>query len=140
MAQADAGHRETASETGHPEAVAAAMSVLEAHITALNARDPTALAATLHFPHYRLSGGRVQIWATPDSYLADFFARAGDGWDHSAWDFRHVVAASAEKVHVDLQFTRYRADNSVLGQFRALWVISRLDGRWAAQLRSSFAA
>jgi len=27
-----------------------------------------------------------------------------------------------------------------LGRFRSLWIIARLDGRWAAQARSSFAA
>jgi len=43
-------------------------------------------------------------------------------------------------VHLDVTFTRYRADGSALGQFRSLWVVARLGGRWAAQLRSSFAA
>ena len=38
------------------------MAVLDAHMAALNARDSEALCATLHFPHYRLSGGRLQVW------------------------------------------------------------------------------
>lgn len=134
------GHRQTASAADHPQAVEAAFAVLDAHMTALNARNAAALAATLHFPHHRLSGGRMQVWVTPDSYLADFHARAGTGWHRSAWDFRNAVAATPEKVHIDVQFTRYRANNSVLGQFRSLWVIARLDDRWGAQLRSSFAA
>lgn len=119
---------------------AEAMAVLDRHMAALNARDNTALAATLHFPHYRLSGGRLKTWANPDSYFADFLARAGDGWHHSAWTSRTPIAVSPDKVHLDVNFTRYRADNSELGSFRSLWIVSRLDGRWAAQLRSSFAA
>ncbi len=118
---------------------AAALAVLDAHMAALNARDEAGLNATLHFPHYRLSGGRMQVWREPGEYMADFRARAGGDWDHTAWDFRHVVAAGADKVHLDVQFTRYRADGSALGKFRSLWVVARLDGRWAAQLRSSFA-
>ena len=114
--------------------------MLDAHFAALNARDEAALAETLHFPHYRLSQGRVQIWETSDQYFANFLARAGDGWDHSAFDFRNVIAAGADKVHFDVQFSRYRADGSVMDQFRSLWVIAKLGGRWAAQLRSSFAA
>lgn len=120
--------------------VAAALAVLDRHMAALNARDAEALAATLHFPHYRLSQGRLQCWQTPATYHADFLARAGAGWARSAWDYRNLVAASADKVHLDVQFTRYRGDGSALGSFRSLWVIARLDGRWAAQLRSSFAA
>ncbi len=125
---------------GSKEAEGEALAVLDRHMAALNARDAAGLAATLHFPHYRLTQGRLQCWETPDSYLADFFARAGAGWDRSAWDFRNPVGSSAEKVHLDVQFTRYRADGSSLGSFRSLWVVALLEGRWAAQLRSSFAA
>ena len=121
-------------------AVAAAMAVLDEHIRALNARDEKALIATLHFPHYRLTGGRMKVWERPDNYLKDFYARAGDDWHHSAWDFKNVIAAEPDKVHLDVQFTRYRADNSAIGTFRSLWIVSKLNGRWAAQVRSSFAA
>ena len=128
------------SETHDEKAVAAAMSVLDAHMAGLNTRDEAKISASLHFPHHRLSQGRMQVWETPDQYFANFLARAGDGWDHSAWDFRNVVAAGPEKVHLDVQFTRYRADGSALGKFRSLWIVARLNGRWAAQTRSSFAA
>lgn len=126
--------------TGHEPAVAAALAVLDRHIEALNARDPAALAATLHFPHYRLSGGRMRVWEAPDTYFADFLARAGEGWNRSGWGARVPVAASDDKVHLDVTFTRFRADGSALGQFRSLWIVARLDRRWAAQMRSSFAA
>jgi hypothetical protein len=121
-------------------AIAAALAVLDRHMAALNANDAIALAQTLHFPHYRLAGVRMRVWEQPDSYWQDFRTRAGGEWHHSAWDFRNPIAASEDKVHFDLQFTRYRADGSVLGRYRSLWVITRIDGRWAAQLRSSFAA
>lgn len=121
------------------EAVVAAMAVLDAHLAGLNRRDEAAVVATLHFPHYRLAGGRLQVWDRGEGYLADFLARAGDGWARSEWDFRNVVAAGPEKVHLDVQFTRYREDGSPLGAYRSIWIVARLDGRWAAQLRSSFA-
>jgi hypothetical protein len=120
--------------------VDAAMEVLDRHFAALNSGDAAALADTLHFPHYRLAGVRMQVWESPETYLDDFHARAGAGWHHSTWDFRNVIAAGADKVHFDVQFTRYRADGSALGSYRSLWVVSCIDGRWAAQLRSSFAA
>ena len=124
----------------HPEAIAAAMSVLDRHMAALNSGDAAALAKTLHFPHFRLAGGRMQIWQSPDSYLQDFHARAGEGWHHSAWDFRNPISTSADKVHLDVQFTRFRAYGSILGRYRSIWVVSLIGQRWAAQLRSSFAA
>src|SRR5215207_4829346 len=119
--------------------IAASMAVLDRHVIALNAGDADGLADTLHFPHYRLAGTLMQVWQTPDTYLSDFHARAGEGWHHTQWDFRNVIAASPNKVHIDLQFTRFRADDSALGSFRSIWVITLIGGRWAAQLRSSFA-
>ncbi|MBU2531968.1 MAG: hypothetical protein KKB37_04475 [Alphaproteobacteria bacterium] len=123
----------------HNAAIAAARDIMAAHLKALNAGDEDALAATLHFPHYRLSGGVLKSWEEPGQYFADFKARAGDGWHHTVWDSIDVLAAEADKVHLDVRFARYRADGSVMGRFRSLWVIARLDGVWGAQLRSSFA-
>ena len=120
-------------------AIAAAKDVMAAHISALNDGDEAALAATLHFPQYRLSGGRMAVWQGPEDYFADFRARAGDGWHHSEWDSLDVMAAEPTKVHLDVRFTRYREDGSVLGRFRSLWVLSEIQGVWAAQLHSSFA-
>jgi hypothetical protein len=38
-----------------------------------------------------------------------------------------------------VQFTRYRADNSVIGRYRSLWIVTKRDGAWAVAARSSFA-
>lgn len=121
------------------DAVSHARAVMAAHIAALNTGDETALAATLHFPHYRLSEGRLKTWDGPAQYLADFHARAGDGWHHSKWDALDLIAAEPDKVHLDVRFTRYREDGTELGKFRSLWVIAEINGVWAAQLRSTFA-
>jgi len=85
-------------------------------MAALNGGDEPALLATLHFPHYRLAAGKMRVWDQPGAYLGDFLARACADWHHSGWDFRKVIAAGAAKVHLDVQFTRYRADNSVIGR------------------------
>ena len=120
-------------------AVQNAIAVVDAHMAGLNARDPDAIAATLHFPHYRLAGSAFKVWETPETYLDDFYARAGEGWGRSQWNQQSVITAAANKVHLDMEFTRFRTDGSELGTFRSIWVITKIDGRWAAQLRSSFA-
>jgi hypothetical protein len=128
------------TQTQPDEAAAgAALAVLDRFMAALNVGNEPALLATLHFPHYRLAGGRMRVWDQPGAYLGDFLARAGADWHHSEWDFRKVIAAGAAKVHLDVQFTRYRADNSVIGAFRSLWIVTQDDGRWAVAARSSFA-
>ena len=120
-------------------AVEASLAVLDRFMMALNSGDEPALLAALHFPHYRLAGDGIQVWDRPGSYLGDFRARAGAGWHYSQWDFRNVIAAGPAKVHLDVQFTRYRAANSVIGSFRSLWIVPKSGGCWAAAARSSFA-
>ena len=121
-------------------AVRAAQAVMMAHIDALNRRDDAAIAATLHFPHLRLSGTKLKVWDDKTSYLADFLTRAGDGWARSEFADIAVVRASQDKVHLDVEVRRFDADDRLLTRFRSLWVLTNEGGRWAAKMRSSFAA
>ncbi len=116
-----------------------ALKVLDNHILALNARDPNAIAATLHFPHFRLSGTGLKEWPTPQTYFDDFKSRAGGDWSHSEFRDIKIVDSSQTKVHVDLEVLRYDANNELIARFRSLWVLTYDHGRWAAKFRSSFA-
>ena len=121
-------------------AVTSAQAVMAAHIDALNRRDNAAIAATLHFPHLRLSGTKLKIWEDEASYLADFLARAGDGWHRSEFTDMKTLRASDNKVHLDVEVRRYDAQDRLIACFRSLWVMTSEGGRWAAKMRSSFAA
>ncbi len=114
--------------------------LMEAHINALNKRDAKAIAATLHFPHHRLSGTTWKTWQTAEHYFEDFLNRAGTHWKRSSFDNIKVVDSSANKVHLDVEVRRYDASDAVITSFRSLWVIIEIDGVWAAKVRSSFAS
>ena len=120
-------------------AIQAALDTMQAHVEALNARDPQAIARTLHFPHYRLAGTEVKIWETPDSYMDDFHRRAGDDWGHTEWGHLRPVQVSDTKVHLDVEVKRFDKAGEPLVNFISLWAITQVDGIWAAKLRSSFA-
>jgi hypothetical protein len=61
------------------------------------------------------------------------------GWDHSVWDHRRVIHSRLDKVHLDVQFTRYRKDGSVIGVYPAVYVVVSQSATWLIQARSSFA-
>jgi len=120
------------------------MSVLDAFMTAFNACDAPAEERTYHFPHYRLASGQMRVLnaagAETQAGMAATCKRFKEsGWHHSAWSRRKIVHLSANKAHVDTQFTRYRADGSVIGAFDSLYVLTKEDSRWGIKLRSSFA-
>ena len=121
-----------------------AMAVTTAFLDTFNAGDAAGHAATLAYPHVRLASGTVRIWQTLDEGVAAMetaipLLRERAGWHHSEWDHRLVIHTSNEKVHLDVQFTRYRADRSVIGVYPAVYVVVLVDGRWLIQCRSSFA-
>jgi hypothetical protein len=125
-------------------AVEGAMAVTDAFLATFNAGDARGHAETLAYPHVRLASGAVRIWQDVDEAvaamaLAMVAIRERAGWHHSEWDHRRVIHTGADKVHLDVQFTRYRDDASVIGVYPAVYVVVADAGRWRIQCRSSFA-
>jgi hypothetical protein len=128
----------------HDDAVTAAMATADEFLATFNARDPGGHAATLAYPHVRLASGQVRIWDTIDEATAAMttgipLLAERAGWDHSTWDHKLLIHAGEGKVHLDVQFTRYRGDGSVIGVYPAVYVIVEQEGRWLIQARSSYA-
>ncbi len=131
------------TENQWADSEAKAVQAVEAFMAALNAGDNQALFDTMHLPHMRISGDGVAIYATREdlekNYLKEFAARAGNSWHHTDLDSTQVTHSSENKVHVLIQFTRYDKDGGLLATHQSLWIMTRLDGHWGAQARSSFA-
>ena len=122
------------------QSVAHAVAVLDRFMAALNAQDEAGVNDAFNFPHVRFASGKVTTWAQRGNYTLETFRnRVEDGWARSAWDKRDVIHAGADKVHFDTQFSRYRADGSRIAAYRSIYIVTRIDGHWGIQARSSFA-
>jgi hypothetical protein len=122
------------------ESEAQVMRLLDEFMAAFNARDVKAWEATFNYPSVRLASGSVVVIEKEGFHAPDMFDRfLGQGWHHSAWDHRKVINGSEDKVHVDTRFTRYREDGSKIGVYDSIYVVTRQDGHWGVQARSSFA-
>jgi hypothetical protein len=120
----------------------AARDVLSRYLEALNAQDSAGMRESFHFPHYRFSAGRVEVFETAQDYGIEHFHNRSDtdGWSYTKWDYRTMIHGDEDKVHFDVQFTRYRVDDSVLGTYKSLWIVTKRDGNWGVLARSSYAA
>ena len=120
----------------------AAIAVMHDFLAAFNARDEVAWAQTLHFPHVRVAGGEVIVYANEAEFIAamdlDKFA-ASTSWNHSTWDEMNVVQASAGKVHITVRFSRFNSGGDKISSYRSLYVVENIGGRWGVRVRSSFA-
>jgi hypothetical protein len=122
------------------DALTAAMATLDDYMAALNRGDEAGVNAACNFPHVRLAGGKVVVWSNHGDYkLDDFIARAGDGWYRSTWDERTPIQVGPNKVHLKVKFSRWRKDGSLLGAFETIYIVTRQNGHWGIQARSSFA-
>lgn len=122
------------------DAEKAAMEAMDAFMKEFNARDADAWAATLNFPHVRLAQSDVRVWETAKDYAddMDFDRIAATGWHHSEWTERKIVQQSDTKVHIAVKFTRFNADNEVIGVYDSFYVVTQEDGHWGVKARSSF--
>jgi len=133
-------------DTGRPrnaESERQALALLDAYMATFNAHNWSANAATLNYPHVRISGSRVTIWDSAEAYAAANQHRIDrtfeQGWHRSAWDQREVVDGSDDKVHVLVRFTRYDQRGAALASYPSLWIVTLIDDHWGVQARSTFA-
>jgi hypothetical protein len=119
--------------------IAAAQGCLDAFMTAFNARDLLAFEKSFNFPHVRFASGKVTTIMPGDMKPSMFTTGSLAEWNHSDWQRRSVIHAGADKVHIDTHFARIRKDGSVLGGFDSIYIVTRQDGRWGIQGRSSYA-
>ena len=122
--------------------VAAAMKSLDEFMAAFNSRDMDAWAKTLNYPHVRIASGAVRVWETPEEYAGrDVFSilTSQYGWDHSVWDKREAVQSGKDKVHFATTFSRFDKDGKKIATFDSLYIVTKRDGHWGTQARSSFA-
>ena len=130
------------SETEEDAAIASARAVMDEFLRAFNARDESAWADTLVFPHVRVASGGVVVSADKEAFMAavdmDEFARTFN-WGHSEWDAIEVVQSGPEKVHFKVRFSRFDPAGTRNATFDSLYIVQRVGDRWGVRARSSFA-
>jgi len=126
---------------GDPQAEARARQAMDEFMTAFNARDAQAWAATLNYPHVRFAGNDVRVYQNPGEFaraMADYPKRLAP-WRYSRWESMTVVQSGPGKVHFAVTFVRFDASDREIGRFPSLYIVTLKDSHWGVQARSSFA-
>ena len=114
-----------------------AFAVLDNFTGAFNRQDIASMDAMLHFPHI-FPGKKTVIWDGPGSLDTGFFPNlVASGWAFSRYTKKEVVLATEERVHFLVEYDRCRADGSILSKQAAIWIVTRINGRWGIQVRSN---
>ncbi len=123
------------------QAIAGAMGAMDEFMLGFNARDMERWAASLNYPHVRFASGTVTVWETEEEFAAGrtFQNLPASGWDHSHWLTRDVTLAAPGKVHIATVLQRFNSDNEIIGTYESLYIVTKVDGHWGTQARSSLA-
>ena len=119
---------------------AEARRAIEIFFEGFNAEKDERIHESLNFPHVRIASGTVRVIEDPEHFKTPFASlKKIEGWHHSTLDRSDVIHAGTHKVHFDVCFSRFQADGTRYATHQAVWVVTRIDGHWGIQARSSFA-
>lgn len=98
------------------------------------------MRGTLNYPHVRFASGGVHIMETPEDFGGGFkYLKGREGWSRSSLDKVEAVNVSDDKCHFNIEFSRYHENGEKYVTHQSLWIVTKKDGRWGIQGRSSFA-
>jgi hypothetical protein len=117
---------------------AAARAAVDAYFKAWNGHDPQELAGALHFPHVRIDGhGTVEVWMSPDEFLAGPEPGRQRTWFETRLDRAEVVQVSANGVNIAATCSRRDRAGSVLSSSDAMLLVVRRADVWKIQAVST---
>ena len=114
------------------------LDAVDRFLTTWNSRDPENWAASLNFPHVRPSPfGEINVTDTAETYVAgvNYGQLIKSGWDHTEWDYKHVLHTSPSKIHVAGQWSRYSAAGDIILTTPIVYVCTKINGEWGIQSR-----
>lgn len=116
-----------------------ALAVMQAFVTAFNAKDMVAMEKTFHFPHMRIAAYPLHVLTGPGQQDDVFGNLASEGWAKSRWDDLTIVQCGADKAHILAAFARLHVDGTEYAKYEGLYIVENRDGFWGITARSTFA-
>ncbi|MFT7220775.1 MAG: hypothetical protein ACI8Z1_002395 [Candidatus Azotimanducaceae bacterium] len=114
------------------------LDAIDKFLSTWNSRSAEDWAGSLNYPHVRPSpAGPINVAETRGMYIkgVDFNQVVATGWDHSEWDYRHVLHVSLSRIHVAGQWSRYNSDSQVILSTPIVYIVTLVDGQWGIQCR-----
>lgn len=124
------------AQDGMKKAKRDARESLEAFFAAWNDADNEGLRNHLNYPHFTLFNSRMIIAEQPEEFTVDFVGmRANERWNRSTLDTFDVFAASDDKVHCEVVYSRYNTEGEKYRTGKVVYIVTNDDGHWGMQFR-----
>ena len=117
---------------------AEARRVIEAYFPLFSKRDAKGLLAVVNFPHIRVTASGTVIIPSAKEWTGDP-TPLESYYDHTRLDSLTFVQSDAGKAHALVAFSRYKVDGTKYVSYPTLWIVTKVNGHWGIQVRSTFA-
>lgn len=116
----------------------AATAALADYFNAMN--DPVDVASwaqTMHYPQVRVAGGRLEQWETDAAFMAGTEPGRLRTWFTTRLVDVDTVQVGQHAVNAAVRYSLENADGDSLVVHDAVFLVTRRDGTWKVQARSS---
>ena len=115
-----------------------ARKVIQAYFPLFSKHDAKGLLSVVNFPHIRVTDAGTLIVPTAKEWNGDPTSLE-PYYHHTELQSLTFVQSNAVKAHALVVFTRYNNDGQKYVSYPTLWIVTKVNGHWGIQLRSTFA-
>jgi len=115
-----------------------ARKVIETYFPLFSKHDAKGLLGVVNFPHVRVTDAGTVIIPSAKEWTGDP-TPLEDYYHHTGLDSLTFVQSNSAKVHALVVFSRYKADGTRYVSYPTLWIVTKVNGHWGIQVRSTFA-
>ncbi len=127
-----------ATQPRNGESEAEARKVIQAYFPLFSRHDAKGLLSVVNFPHIRVTDKGTLIIPSANEWRGDPTPLESD-YHHTELESLTFVQSNAMKAHAMVVFSRYRGDGKKYVSYPTLWIVTKVNGHWGIQIRSSFA-
>jgi hypothetical protein len=115
-----------------------ARKVIAAFFPLFSKHDVKGQLRVVNFPHVRVTDAGTTIIPSAKEWTGDPTPLEGY-YHHSELESLTFVQSNSVKAHALVVFSRYKADGTKYVSYPTLWIVTKVNGHWGIQVRSSFA-
>ena len=121
------------------EHAAGAETAIRAYFDALNTFDPERWAETMHYPQVRVAGGTARLWETAEAFKEGREPGRMRAWYRTRVETIEPMQVGENGVNALVRSSLQNPLGHTLSTVDAVFLVTRRDGAWKVQARSSYA-
>ena len=114
----------------HPQDNLSPEGLMHLYVKLVNEENTAALQDIYHFPHVKITGGKLAQIDDPTTPVIDFEGLKKSGWKYSKINQVKVLAEGSNAALVELNFSRFDANGKEFLNQTTFYNLTRNNGYW----------